>query len=149
MQVMTMTECTSRLSTRAAIAVMMMMLVGCGGGGSTGSATVGVTPPASTAPTVPTTPTSPAPGATGTAELTWTAPTQNEDGSALTNLAGYKVRYGQTPGALGQIRDIAGPSTTRATIEGLTSGRWYFTVASYTNTGVESAPTGAVSKDIN
>ena len=36
----------------------------------------------------------------GIAELTWTAPTQNEDGTALTNLAGYKVRYGQSPGAL-------------------------------------------------
>ena len=33
------------------------------------------------------------------AVLTWTAPTQNTDGSALTNLAGYKVLYrvkGQT-----------------------------------------------------
>jgi len=149
MQLMAMTDWTSKLGAGAAIAAMMMTLVGCGGGGSTGGPTVGVTPPASTAPTVPTTPTSPAPGATGTAELTWTAPTQNEDGSALTNLAGYKVRYGQAPAALGQVLDIASPTRTSATIEGLTSGRWYFTVASYTNTGVESAPTGAVSKDIN
>ena len=28
---------------------------------------------------------------TGSADLTWTAPTKNEDGSALSNLAGYKV----------------------------------------------------------
>ena len=27
----------------------------------------------------------------GSADLTWTAPTQNDDGSALTNLAGYKM----------------------------------------------------------
>ena len=92
--------------------------------------------------------TNPPPATSGTAELTWTAPTQNEDGTPLTNLAGYKVRYGQSPGALSQVRDIASPATTSVTIEGLSSGTWYFTVASYTNAGVESAPTGAVSKTI-
>ena len=84
----------------------------------------------------------------GIAELTWTAPTQNEDGTALTNLAGYKVRYGQSPGALSQVLDIPSAGTTSVRVEGLTGGTWYFTVASYTNTGVESAPTGAVSKTI-
>ena len=84
----------------------------------------------------------------GSADLTWTAPTQNEDGSALTNLAGYKVRYGSSYGALNQLVDVPNPGTTSATIQGLAAGTWYFTVASYTNTGVESAPTGAVSKTI-
>src|SRR5262245_53773176 len=32
--------------------------------------------------------------ATGSVTLSWTPPTQNEDGSALTNLSGYEVRYG-------------------------------------------------------
>ena len=84
----------------------------------------------------------------GSAELTWTAPTLNEDGTVLTNLAGYKVRYGQSPGALSQVIDIAAPGTTSVTVEGLSGGTWFFTVASYTNTGVESAQTGAVSKTI-
>jgi hypothetical protein len=56
------------------------------------------------------------------------------------------VRYGQSAGALSQVRDIASPATTRVAIEGLSAGTWYFTVSSYTNAGVESAPTGAVSK---
>ena len=84
----------------------------------------------------------------GFAELLWTAPTKNDDGSALTNLAGYKVRYGQSPGGLTQIVDVAGGAITSARIEGLAAGTWYFTVASYTTTGVESAQTGAVSKTI-
>jgi len=84
----------------------------------------------------------------GIAELTWTAPTQNEDGTALTNLAGYKLRYGQSPSALTQVLDIPAAGTTSARVEGLTSGTWYFTLASYTNNGVESVPTGAVSKTI-
>jgi hypothetical protein len=84
----------------------------------------------------------------GSAELNWTAPTQNEDGTPLTNLAGYKIRYGSSYGALNQVVDVPNPAVTSATIEGLAAGTWYFTVASYTNTGVESAPTGAVSKTI-
>ncbi|MCM2311705.1 MAG: putative Ig domain-containing protein [Steroidobacteraceae bacterium] len=84
----------------------------------------------------------------GSAELNWTAPTQNEDGSALTNLAGYKIRYGTSPGALNKLVDVVGAGITTATIEGLTAGTWYFSVSSYTNTGVESAPTGTVYKTI-
>ncbi len=50
----------------------------------------------------------------GSAELTWTAPTQNEDGSALTNLAGYKVRYGTSPGSLTQgARTSSAPASRR------------------------------------
>ena len=84
----------------------------------------------------------------GSADLTWTAPTQNEDGSALTNLAGYKIRYGTSPGALNQVVTVANPATTSTSIGNLAAGTWYFTVASYTNTGVESAPAGPVYKTI-
>jgi len=141
---------TNRLCASIATAALMMTLAACGGGGGSGSSTSATVPPASTPPTTPTNPapTNPPPTASGTAELTWTAPTLNEDGTPLTNLAGYKVRYGQTPGTLTQVRDIANPATTSVTIEGLSSGTWYFTLASYTNAGVESAPTGAVSKTI-
>jgi len=84
----------------------------------------------------------------GSADLTWTAPTQNEDGSALTNLAGYKIRYGTSPAALNQVVTVANPATTSTSIGNLAAGTWYFTVASYTNTGVESAPAGPVYKTI-
>ncbi|MDE2050811.1 MAG: putative Ig domain-containing protein, partial [Gammaproteobacteria bacterium] len=36
-------------------------------------------------------------GSTGTAAVSWTAPTTNSDGSALTDLAGYHVYYGTSP----------------------------------------------------
>jgi hypothetical protein len=82
--------------------------------------------------------------ALGTANLTWTAPTLNDDGTALTNLAGYKVRYGTSPSALTSVVDIPSPGVTSASIESLSTGTWYFTVSSYSNTGVESAQTPAV-----
>ena len=87
--------------------------------------------------------------ATGTATLNWTAPTQNEDGTPLTNLAGYKVHYGTSAGSLTQLLDIPSPVITSASIESLAPGTWYFTLSSYTSAGVESVQTGAVSKVVN
>lgn len=82
--------------------------------------------------------------AIGTAELFWSKPTKNEDGTPLTDLAGYKVRYGASPGSPNQIVDVTGAEITSASIEGLVAGTWYFSIASYTSSGVESAPTGTV-----
>jgi hypothetical protein len=87
--------------------------------------------------------------ATGSAKLSWVAPTTNEDGSALTNLAGYKVRYGKSAGTLDQLLNIPDPGATTATIGGLSTGTWYFTLSDYTNVGVESVQTAPVSKTIS
>jgi hypothetical protein len=84
----------------------------------------------------------------GSATLLWTAPTRNEDGTALTNLAGYKVRYGTSPATLNRLLDVPGAGTTTVTIPNLEVGTWYFTLASYTNTGIESVQTAAVSRTI-
>jgi hypothetical protein len=78
----------------------------------------------------------------GTAELSWTRPTKNEDGSTLTDLAGYKIRYGLSASALTQMVDVAGATVTTAVIQGLSTGTWYFSIASVTSTGIESAPSG-------
>ena len=76
------------------------------------------------------------------------APTQNVDGSPLTNLAGYEVRYGLSVSAMRQAIDIPNPGTTTVRIDRLSAGTWYFTVAAYTNVGVESAPSVTASKTI-
>ena len=130
-----------RAKARASTFLVVALLAGCGGG-SGGSAS-GPTPSPAPAP-VPPAP----PPVTGIAELVWTAPTRNEDGSALTDLAGYKVRYGQSAGGLTQILDVAAPAATTTRIEGLAAGTWYFTVSSYTKIGVESVQVGPVSKAV-
>ena len=63
-------------------------------------------------------------------------------GACTVHIDGVAVRACQTP-----VNSVVGKEIR--TIEGLAAGTWYFTVASYTNTGVESAATGAVSKTIN
>ena len=89
-------------------------------------------------------------GATsGAATISWSPPTQNVDGTPLTNLAGYRVLYGQASASLNQQVDIPSVGVTSAVIEGLASGTWYFAVKAYTTANVMSDPSGVVTKVVN
>lgn len=85
---------------------------------------------------------------TGSATLSWQPPTENADGSPLTNLAGYVIRYGKQSDALTLEVKIGNPGITTAMIEGLAPAKWYFTVSAYTTTGVESMPSAVGSKTV-
>jgi hypothetical protein len=89
-----------------------------------------------------------APLVIGSATLSWEKPTKNTNGTPLTNLVGYVVRYGLSSAALGSSLVINSASTTQATIENLGSGTWYFEVASLNSAGVQSEFTTVVSKAI-
>jgi hypothetical protein len=87
------------------------------------------------------------PPAAGTATLNWDAPTQNTDGTPLTDLAGYKIYYGTNAAQLTQQITLNGPSTTYV-VNGLTSGTYYFAVTAYTADGTESAQSNVGTKTI-
>jgi hypothetical protein len=76
--------------------------------------------------------------------LNWIKPTKNIDGSALTDLAGYVVSYGNAPGTYSTSLPLTGASTTSVTVEGLSAGSWYFAIKSRSATGVESDYSGEV-----
>jgi hypothetical protein len=86
--------------------------------------------------------------ATGRATVSWTPPTTNTDGTALTNLAGYRVTYGNSVSALNTTATISNPSVSTTQIDNLAPGTWYFAVKAYTSTGTESSVTSPVSKTI-
>jgi hypothetical protein len=86
--------------------------------------------------------------AIGSAELAWQPPTSNEDGSALVNLSGYVIRYGQDPGSLDQSVRINNAGTTAYVVDNLVEGTWYFSLSSVDSNGIESRPTGFVSRTI-
>lgn len=89
-----------------------------------------------------------APLVIGSATLSWQKPTENTNGTPLTNLVGYVVRYGLSSAVLGSSMAINSASTTEATIENLGAGTWYFEVASLNSEGVQSEFTTVVSKTI-
>jgi hypothetical protein len=81
----------------------------------------------------------------GAATLSWTPPTQNTDGSSLTNLTGYRILYGLSATALTQTIQIANPGMTTHMIENLSPGTYYFAVRAYTSNGGESDNSNVVS----
>jgi hypothetical protein len=86
--------------------------------------------------------------ASGSATLSWTPPTQNLDGTTLTDLAGYEVRYGQDAGDLGTRVSLTNPSINTYVIENLTAGAWYFAVSAVNARGVTSPLSNTASKTI-
>lgn len=88
------------------------------------------------------------PPATGSATLSWTPPTQNTDGTALTNLAGYRVSYGTSTSALTQTIQIANAGASAHTINNLAPGTYHFAVRAYNSAGAESASSNVVSKTV-
>jgi hypothetical protein len=85
----------------------------------------------------------------GSVNLDWVAPTQNSNGTALTDLAGYRIAYGTSPSALTQTVQVGNPSVTTYLVENLPTGTWYFTVKSYNAAGVESQQSAPVSSVVN
>jgi hypothetical protein len=86
--------------------------------------------------------------ATGEATLSWSKPTDNTNGTPLTNLAGYVVRYGTNPAALTSQISVASANTTDVEINNLSPGNWYFEVASVNTANMESEFSSAVSKTV-
>lgn len=85
---------------------------------------------------------------TGSATLSWTAPTQNSDGTALTNLAGYTILYGSDADALDQSIEVENSSVSTYVVDNLTAGTWYFAIVAVNTSGVASSPSNTASKTI-
>jgi hypothetical protein len=86
--------------------------------------------------------------ATGSATIGWTPPTQNEDGTPLTTLDGFRIYYGTSSSNLDQMVEITNQGVTSYVIENLTPATWYFVVKAYTTGGVESPASNVASKTI-
>lgn len=84
-----------------------------------------------------------------TATLSWTAPTQNTDGTALVDLAGFKIYYGQTQsGPYDNIIDLVDPLATTHVIEPLSSGNWFFVATAYNAADIESVVSNEAMKNL-
>ena len=86
--------------------------------------------------------------ATGVVTLSWLPPTRNANGTALVDLAGYRIQYGRDPEDMRQSVSIANPSVNTYLVEQLSAGTWYFAVFAVRNSRVESLPSVVVSKAV-
>jgi hypothetical protein len=82
----------------------------------------------------------------GVITLDWLAPTQNVDGTPLTDLAGYRIYYGNVRGQYDYTRDIDDAGIMTVVIDNLTQGTWYFAATALNSSGLESDLSGEVEK---
>lgn len=82
---------------------------------------------------------------TGAFRLTWTPPTQNTDGSALTDLAGFWVYSAANGAPLGKLVQLKQPTLTQSELSGYGPGVYQFAMTAYNAKGAESTLTTAVS----
>ena len=85
----------------------------------------------------------------GSATVSWTAPTQNADGTVLTNLAGFRIYYGTSPGNYPNQITINNPGVTTRVVNNLAPGTWYFVSTAFNSSGVESDFSNVAMKTIN
>lgn len=86
--------------------------------------------------------------ASGAVALSWQAPTENTDGTPLTDLAGFRIYYGVDPADLSNVIELSNPSLSTYLVEGLTPDVWYFASTALNSRGQESDLSSQVAKDI-
>ena len=76
--------------------------------------------------------------ATGSVSLRWTPPTENVDGTPLTDLAAYRIYWGRAGESFGPPVTISNPSVTRYVVENLTPGTYEVVATAVNSAGMES-----------
>jgi hypothetical protein len=84
--------------------------------------------------------------ATASVTVTWLPPTENSDGSALTDLAGYRIYWGTSAGSYSSSVTVNNGGLSSYVVTGLTPGTYYFAATAINAAGVESGFSNAASK---
>ena len=123
----------SQLKSKFALAAgfLLVLTYGCGGAGSGDTSSAA----------------GPSPGSSsGNVTLSWIPPTENVDGSYLTDLAGYNIYYGIKQGEYGNRINISNPGIATYVVTNLSPNTYYFVATSFNTSGVESPYSSVVSK---
>ncbi len=92
---------------------------------------------------------SPPTASAGAVTINWAPPTENVDGSALMNLAGYHIHYGTASGKYTQTISVSNAGLATYVVSDLTPGKYYFAVAAVNSSGTESPLSSEVSATVN
>ena len=85
----------------------------------------------------------------GAMTLSWTPPTENTDGSTLTDLAGYNIYYGKSSGSYSNTVRIDNPSISTYMVENLVPDTYYVVATSFNAAGIESAYSNEAVKTVS
>lgn len=79
--------------------------------------------------------------------LSWLAPTENTDGTPLTDLAGYVIFSGKTDPPTSQTT-INDATALKRVVPNLSAGKWFFGIKAKNAAGTLSDLSGIVAKDV-
>jgi hypothetical protein len=87
---------------------------------------------------------------TGSASLSWAAPTARSDGTPLSmsEISGYTLYYGSSAGNYSNSVDIDDPFTTSITVTDLPVGTYYFVMTARDTDGRESGYSSAAQRQV-
>jgi len=86
----------------------------------------------------------------GSVQLSWQPPTENADGSTLTDLSGYNIYVGTTSNTYDYMEiQLDNPGLTAYVVDNLDPGTYYFAATAFNSSGVESALSGEVVRTVN
>jgi len=114
------------------LSLFLLVFAGCGGGGgsSTGIGGYSII-------------------STGSVTLAWDAPTTNEDGTDLVDLAGYNIYYYPQESPYSAQSVQIDNAFTSASVSGLTPGTWCFVTRVYDYSGNESTDSNVICADVS
>jgi hypothetical protein len=79
--------------------------------------------------------------------LSWVPPTQNEDGSELTDLAGYRIYYGMIPGEYTETVAVDSAGLTSFVLDNLAPGQYFLVMTAINSAELESRYTAELAMD--
>jgi hypothetical protein len=149
-----------RIALISLVGVFGIALSACGGGtsGSSSANSATTSQNSSSTPGSTTSSAGASTSSTGTTVTTngpnvtlgWNPPTENTDGTALTDLVGYKIYYGTESQTYTQTVTVANPGLATYVVQNLPTGNtYYFAVTAYNSSGLESLLSDEVSAAVN
>ena len=81
--------------------------------------------------------------------LSWQPPTQNSDGSPLTDLAGYNIYVGTSSNSYDMQIQIDNPGLSTYVVENLDPATYYFSATAFNSSGMESGFSEEVVRVVN
>lgn len=87
--------------------------------------------------------------ASGSATLSWEPPTQNTDGTVLSDLASYRIYYGLSVGNYPTQILVDNPGVTMYMVDNLVPNTYFFVLTSINTGGVESDFSNVATRTVN
>jgi hypothetical protein len=140
-----------RLAQLALAAFLCTGVAACGGQGASGSSAAVASNAAGSPAASSASSASSATASTKAVTLSWSPPTQNSDGSSLTNLSGYILHYGTASQDYTGSIEITAPTETSYVVSGsnFPPGTYYFAISAYNAQQVSSSMSGEVSVTVD